>query len=102
LGDRQEDAIERVFVRDSGRRVERLAWAHDFSKLGGVTNAQLSGPASVGFTALSSQIVQDSGVIELSASGRIADHVNLFADYHVEDRTRQLAQSVQFGLRAQW
>ncbi len=80
----------------------RLAWAHDFSKIDGVTNADLTGSPGVAFTALSSRIGQDAGIFNLSASGQIDNKLSLFGEYHLEGRTRQVSQSFLGGLRVDW
>ncbi len=80
----------------------RLAWAHDFNRIDGVTNAALTGSPGVGFAALSSRIGQDTGIFDLSVSGQVDDQVSLFADYHLEGRTRQMSQLFTGGLRIDW
>ena len=54
------------------------------------------------FAAQSSRIGQDAGIADVSASAHLDDTLSLFGAYHIEGRTRQIDQSVQLGLRAEW
>jgi fibronectin-binding autotransporter adhesin len=80
----------------------RLAWAHDFNNVDGLTTAALTGAPTAAFTTLSSRIGQDVGVFDLNASGRVDDVVSLFAAYHLEGRTRQIDQAFTGGVRIDW
>jgi outer membrane autotransporter protein len=80
----------------------RLAWAHDYSRIDGQTDAALTGASFSNFTALSSRVGYESGIFNLSASAVVDQWTSLFGEYHAEFRTRQVDQFVQLGLRMEW
>jgi autotransporter-associated beta strand protein len=80
----------------------RLAWAHDFGPDATRTDASLSGSPSAYYTALSSKIGHDAGIVNLSASAHIDDQVSAFVEYGGELRTRQTTQDATVGLRVNW
>ncbi|MBV9043488.1 MAG: autotransporter domain-containing protein [Alphaproteobacteria bacterium] len=80
----------------------RLAWAHDFDNVDGLVNAALAGSPTVGFTAKSSRIGSDAGLVNAALSFHLDDAVSLFGEYRGEVRTRQTTQAATVGIRANW
>jgi outer membrane autotransporter protein len=90
---------------DLGRlRIEpRLVWAHEFGNYNSPMTAQLQG----GATAYQFQIAgvalnANTVVAGVSASGRIHDKLDLFADLQAEHNARQRNLALLMGLRGKW
>jgi uncharacterized protein with beta-barrel porin domain len=80
----------------------RLAWAHDFDGVVGVTDAALAGAPSATFAVFSSRPGQDAGLLDFEAATRIGNGFHAFAAYTLEARERAVAQSISFGVRTVW
>lgn len=80
----------------------RLGWAHDFGPGATETVANLVGSPSGVFSALSSRVGHDAGVLGLSLSTRIDDGISAFAEYNGELRAHQTTQAATAGLRIAW
>lgn len=90
---------------DVGRlRVEpRLVWAHEFGNYNSPMTAQLQGAAAAYQFQIAGVALNANTVIAgVSASGRIHDKLDLFADLQAEHNARQRNLALLMGVRGKW